>query len=222
MKFKDFKGPLIGKDRVERYVKSLRRKDKIKRIYHPLIDRILSERIQSPRRILDLGTGPGFLAAEFARKISRASVVGLDLSPDMIEYAKTFIENKSLKNLDFVLGDAQEIPFEAGYFDIVVSHGMIKCVSNVRKMLGEVYRVLSEGGCAYLVDSRRDVSLEEFDEVTRGFHPIDVEKSRRSVNKSYRTDEIKAILDEMVFKDEVSIKVKGLTFEIKICKSAPW
>ncbi len=220
MKFKDFKGPLIGKDRVERYVKSLRRKDKIKRIYHPLIDRILSERIQSPRRILDLGTGPGFLAAEFARKISRASVVGLDLSPDMIEYAKTFIENKSLKNLDFVLGDAQEIPFEAGYFDIVVSHGMIKCVSNVRKMLGEVYRVLSEGGCAYLVDSRRDVSLEEFDEVTRGFHPIDVEKSRRSVNKSYRTDEIKAILDEMVFKDEASIKVKGLTFEIKICKSA--
>ena len=135
MEFKDFSGPLIGKERVKRYVESLRRKDKVKRIYRPLIARILSESTQLPRRILDLGTGPGFLALEFAKKLPDASIIGLDLSPDMIEYAENFVECKGLKNLCFVLGDTQEIPFEDNYFDVVVSHGMIKCVSDVQKML---------------------------------------------------------------------------------------
>ncbi len=218
MEFKDFSGPLIGKDRVKRYVESLRRKDKVKRIYRPLIARILSESTQLPRRILDLGTGPGFLALEFAKKLPGASVVGLDLSPDMIEYAENFVECKSLKNLRFVLSDAQEIPFEDNYFEVVVSHGMIKCVSDVQKMLNEIYRVLSGGGCAYIIDSRRDVTPKEFDEITKILHPVDKEKSRRSVDKSYRTSEIKEILGKMSFNKNTQIKVKGLIYEIKIRK----
>ncbi|MDO8886428.1 class I SAM-dependent methyltransferase [Candidatus Oleimmundimicrobium sp.] len=218
MEFKDFSGPLIGKDRVRRYVESLRRKDKVKRIYQPLIEKILSEATRPPKRILDIGTGPGFLALEFAKRIPTAFVAGLDLSPDMVEYAENFVEGKDLKNLQFVLGDAQEIPFEDGYFDIVVSHGMIKCVSDVRKMLNEVYRVLSGDGCAYLIDSRKDVFPEEFDNITENFHSIDKKKSRRSIDKSYQTHEIKKILNEMSFNKNTQIEVKGLTYEIKICK----
>ena len=218
MEFKDFSGPLIGKDRVKRYVESLRRKDKVERIYRPLITRILSEAIRSPRRVLDLGTGPGFLVLEFAKKLPNASIVGLDLSPDMVEYAENFVECKGLKNLRFVLADAQEIPFDDDYFDVVVSHGMIKCVSDVQKMLNEVYRVLSGGGCAYIIDSRKDVTSKEFDEITKNFHSIDKEKSRRSINKSYRTDEIKKFLNKTSFNKNAQIKVEGLTYEIKICK----
>jgi len=218
VEFKDFQGPLIGKDRVKRYVESLRRKDKVHRIYLPLIKKILSEIPKFPLMVLDLGTGPGFLALEFAKKIPDAEVIGLDLSPDMIKYARDFVKNKEVKNLDFVLGDAQEIPFEDDHFDVVVSHGMVKCVSDVRRMFCEVYRVLSRGGCAYLIDSRKEVLSEEFDRITKKLHLVDKEKSRRSVSKSFRTDEIKTILDEVSLSDKAIVEVKGLTYEIKIYK----
>ncbi|HEX7543556.1 MAG TPA: class I SAM-dependent methyltransferase, partial [Candidatus Limnocylindrales bacterium] len=69
--------------------------------------------------ILDLGCGPGGLAVELVARLPEVRIVGLDLSPSMIERAKRHESEGG--RLRFIVGDAADLPFEAETFDIVVS-----------------------------------------------------------------------------------------------------
>lgn len=92
-----------------------------------------------PRRVLDLGTGTGKAARVVARRFPEAEVVGVDLSPGMIEEAKRLLPEELAGNVRYDVADAASLPFEDAAFDLVV-------LANMIPFFGELARVTAPGG----------------------------------------------------------------------------
>lgn len=80
---------------------------------------------EGPRRILDVGTGTGIAARGLARRYPDAEVVGVDLSPGMIEVARGLLPKELEPRLRFEVADASRLSFGPGEFDLVVLLNMI-------------------------------------------------------------------------------------------------
>ena len=122
----------------------------------------------SPRRVLEVGCGPGELSARFRDEIG-AEVVAVDSSPRMVELARG-------RGVDARVGDVQELEFAAGSFDCVVAAWMLYHVPDVDRALAELARVLVPGGRLVAVTNAPD-HLHELRELLgvprRGvFHPF--------------------------------------------------
>ncbi|QIE60424.1 bifunctional demethylmenaquinone methyltransferase/2-methoxy-6-polyprenyl-1,4-benzoquinol methylase UbiE [Rasiella rasia] len=102
---------------------------------------------ENPTSVLDIATGTGDLALQFAEKTSASKIVGLDLSEGMLSVARKKIENSSFSaRLKFVKGDSEALPFNDNSFDaITVSFG-VRNFETLEKGLAEIYRVLSPKG----------------------------------------------------------------------------
>ncbi len=112
--------------------------------------------ISKDRKILDICTGTGDLAIEFARQGNK--VLGIDLSEDMIEIAK---KKNKFENLKFEVGDATKLPFKNNSFDaITASFGLHEMPKEIMlKVLEEVKRVLKDNGQFIIIDFYKDKSL---------------------------------------------------------------
>jgi SAM-dependent methyltransferase len=97
------------------------------------------DRLSPPRRVLDLGTGTGKAARVVAKRFPEAEVVGVDLSPAMIEEARKVLPAELSGRVCFEVADASRLPFEDGAFDLVVLLNMIP-------FFGELARVTAPGG----------------------------------------------------------------------------
>lgn len=95
--------------------------------------------IQAGSKVLDIGSGPGNVAAHLA-KIG-AEVVGVDFSSEMVAAAR-----KMYPKISFEQADAEELPFEADSFDAVVANYVVHHLAQPRKVFGEIFRVLKPGG----------------------------------------------------------------------------
>jgi len=78
--------------------------------------------IEADDRVLDVGCGTGALARLVAQRAPRGGAVGVDLSTQMIEQARTEAAAEGIANVIFEVGDAQVYPFARGSFDVAVSH----------------------------------------------------------------------------------------------------
>ena len=97
--------------------------------------------------VLDLGSGGGldcFLAAK--RVGAGGSVVGLDMSGDMIQLARRNAGRIGIDNVQFRLGEMEEMPFADGSFDVIISNCVINLSPDKDAVLREAYRVLKPGG----------------------------------------------------------------------------
>ncbi len=105
--------------------------------------------LQKPETILDVATGTGDLAiAEAALHPNK--IVGIDISEKMLDAGKTKISK--YPNIEFRLGDGENIPFPDSSFDAVsVSFG-VRNFENVPKGLLEMRRVLNENGKIYILE----------------------------------------------------------------------
>ena len=99
-----------------------------------------------PRSYLEVGCGPGDLAARVAAELG-ADVVAVDLSPRMVELARG-------RGVDARVGDVQALPFEDGSFDCAVAAWMLYHVPDVPSALAELARVLRPGGRLVAVTNR--------------------------------------------------------------------
>lgn len=109
---------------------------------------------KNPNSILDIATGTGDLAIKFADKTKAEKIVGLDLSEGMLKEARLKISKKPISNkLEFVKGDAENLPFETNSFDaITVSFG-IRNFENLEKGLAEILRVLKPKGVFVILET---------------------------------------------------------------------
>jgi arsenite methyltransferase len=103
--------------------------------------------IKEGDKILDLGSGAGndcFVARAIVG--DTGMVTGLDITEPMILKARDNCSKLCFKNVLFVLGDIEEMPFDENAFDVVISNCVLNLVPDKVKAFGEIFRVLKPGG----------------------------------------------------------------------------
>lgn len=98
--------------------------------------------------VLDVGCGTGPVIELLAKKYPEKHFVGLDITPAMIEVA----QSKGLSNADFLVGDAENLPFGDESFDAVLCSNSFHHYPNPGAFLRKAYRVLRPGGKLILRD----------------------------------------------------------------------
>jgi SAM-dependent methyltransferase len=101
------------------------------------------------KRVLDVGSGTGAVTEELAAR-TRGYVVGIDLDPAMVAYAQTRV-----RRAEYRLGDAHDLAFPNGWFDVTVCHFLLMWCRNPTRAAAEMVRVTQPGG-AVLVCAEPD------------------------------------------------------------------
>lgn len=174
--------------------------------------------------ILDIGTGPGYLPIEIAKRSDIVHITGIDLSRKLLSMARSNAAKAGLSDrMSFQLGDAGRIEFEDASFDMVISTGMLHALKDPVKVIQEIYRVLKTGGQAWIfdparvsgaVDSNRwkaSLNLRE-----RFFLKLFQWSGLHKPIKTYSREEATALIEQTDFKDyhieagdnEIRIKLK--------------
>lgn len=103
-------------------------------------------------RVLDIGVGPGYLALEMANAVGpQGRVCGIDTSEAMLELARRRCAGPG--GVELRLGDASDLPFADGGFDVAAAIQVYLYVADVDAALAELYRVLRPGGRAVVMDT---------------------------------------------------------------------
>lgn len=112
-------------------------------------------------RILDIGTGPGYLPFEIAKRAPGLEIAGIDLSSGMVEVANKNAKESGFSNrVKFKVANAASLPFEDGYFDFVISTLSLHHWLKPAEYIKEIHRVLKKSGQAYIYDIWRDTPKE--------------------------------------------------------------
>ena len=119
------------------------------------LDEILSfVRFEKGMKILDLGTGSGYLAFRIAKDNPGCIVTGLDIVSATLEANTKRAQEEGVNNLSFVSYDGISFPFEDGMFDVVVTRYSLHHFPEIETSIGEVSRVLKCGGRFFISDPR--------------------------------------------------------------------
>lgn len=101
-------------------------------------------------KILDICTGTGDIAIYFAEILPCASITGIDFSPEMLKLAA--IKAEKFKNITFMEGDALNLPFADGEFDITFTSFGLRNLVDLEQGLKEMKRVTKSGGVVSSLD----------------------------------------------------------------------
>jgi ubiquinone/menaquinone biosynthesis C-methylase UbiE len=107
-----------------------------RRLVEPLLD---AAGVRAGTRLLDVGSGPGYVAARAAER--GAISTGVDIAPGMVRLART-----NYPRLDFREGDIEDLPYEDGAFDAVVGNFVINHLPQPELATAEIARVTGPGG----------------------------------------------------------------------------
>ena len=99
--------------------------------------------------ILDVGSGAGWLARLLAERVPEGRVIGMDISDEMVRRARrNYVD---VENAMFVVGSADEIPWDANFFTHAISVESAYYWPDPASGLREIHRVLREGGAAWIL-----------------------------------------------------------------------
>ncbi|OQA04828.1 MAG: Erythromycin 3''-O-methyltransferase [bacterium ADurb.Bin400] len=119
-------------------------------------------KIKEGDTVLDLGSGAGFDCFLSAKKVGNSGrVIGIDFSKDMIEKARQNAQRLNYQNVEFRLGDIEDLPVDDNSIDIIISNCVINLAPDKSKVFAESYRVLKDGGRMFVSDI---VLLEDISE----------------------------------------------------------
>lgn len=108
---------------------------------------------KNPKTILDIATGTGDLALALAQT-GAEKIVGLDLSPKMLEVGKAKIQRKNLQHrIAMQLGDSENLPFANNTFEAITVAFGVRNFENLEKGLQEIYRVLQPKGSLAILET---------------------------------------------------------------------
>jgi ubiquinone/menaquinone biosynthesis C-methylase UbiE len=108
------------------------------------------------KRVLEISCGHGGGASYLTRTLHPASYTGLDLNPEGIAFCQ---KRHDVPGLDFVQGDAENLPFDDQSFDVVLNVEASHCYPHFGRFLAEVARVLRPGGHLLYCDLRAGIKI---------------------------------------------------------------
>jgi SAM-dependent methyltransferase len=111
---------------------------------------VAAARLKGDERVLDIATGPGYIAEAFAG--AAREVVGVDLTDAMLAIGKERTKERGVTNVSFRAADAQNLPFENGAFDVVVCRLALHHLMEPLQVLREMARVCRAGGKVLVED----------------------------------------------------------------------
>jgi len=127
-------------------------------------------RLEPDERVLDLGCGAGTDSLVAARMVGPdGHVVGIDMTREMLDKARRAAAEMGADNVEFVEGEAEQLPFPDASFNVVISNGVIDLIPDKDAVFSEIHRVLRPGGRIQIADvtiqnpvseeGRRDIDL---------------------------------------------------------------
>ena len=110
-------------------------------------DPITLASLKPGQTVLDLGSGAGLDCILAAQKVGETGhVIGVDMTPEMIERAQANAKNVNLNNVEFRHGYLESLPVESNTVDVIISNCVINLSPDKEKVFNEAFRVLAPGG----------------------------------------------------------------------------
>ena len=103
--------------------------------------------LKEDETVLDLGSGAGLDCFLAAKKVgAKGKVIGVDMTPEMIDKARGNAQKEGYENVEFRLGEIENLPVSNESVDIVISNCVINLSPDKRRVFDETFRVLKSGG----------------------------------------------------------------------------
>ena len=148
-------------------------------------------------RVLDVGTGPGWIPIELALRKPGWEIWAVDASEDMLAQARRHAAEAGVAGrVHFVHGDATDLPFETGSFDIVLSHFMLHHIEQPAELFNEFARVARGGGRIFVKDLLRQprwkaAFLLAFSRLVLGYNGEQLKMYRESLASALTVAEVR-------------------------------
>lgn len=108
--------------------------------------------LSGDEKILDLGCGTGKLTRLLVDSVPEGEIVGVDLTPEMIEEARKELPGHYRETVNFKTGKGESLDLATGYFDTATSAFTLRNVEDVRQVLSEMQRVVKPGGKVFTLE----------------------------------------------------------------------
>jgi len=106
----------------------------------------LAPHLEAGVDVLDVGSGPGTITLDLARRVRPGHVVGIDASAEVVSQSAGLAASEGVGNVEFRTGDAYALEFDDGAFDVVHAHQVLQHLARPVDALREFRRVLKPGG----------------------------------------------------------------------------
>ena len=161
--------------------------------------------LRAGETVLDLGSGGGFDAFLAARQVGPTGrVVGVDMTPDMISKARRNANSVGAKNVEFRLGEIENLPVPDRSVDVIISNCVVNLAPDKRAVYQEALRVLKPGGRIAIMDVVAFATLPE---------RLRTQGDSGCLSGAARVDELRELLQSLGFEQiRIDLKVDSAEF----------